>query len=58
MSREIVNQEILEKGRLLKTNRIRIDKVFSIEKSLIQLKIGRLNRETFDKVRKEFFSLI
>jgi len=54
----IINQENLEDGKLLKISRIRIDKIFSVEKKLIRLRIGRLNKETFEKVKKEFLNLI
>jgi len=54
----VINQENLEAGRLLKVSRIRIDKIFSVEKKLIRLRIGRLNKETFEKVKQEFLSLI
>lgn len=54
----IISQGNLEEGRLLKVSRIRIDKIFSVEKRLIKLKIGRLNKLTFEKVKKEFLNLI
>lgn len=54
----IINQNNLEAGKLIKISKIRIDKIFSIEKNLIHMKIGKLNDETFDKVKNGFFSLI
>lgn len=54
----VISQENLEDGRLLKLSRIRVDKIFSVEKRLIRLRIGRLNKETFEKVKKEFLNLI
>ncbi|MFH1711474.1 MAG: type II toxin-antitoxin system PemK/MazF family toxin [Nanoarchaeota archaeon] len=54
----IINQGNLDDGRLIKLSRIRVDKIFSVEKRLIRLRIGRLNRETFEKVKREFLSLI
>jgi len=53
----IISQENLESGKLLKLSRIRVDKIFSVEKNLINLKIGRLNKETFEKVKQEFLDL-
>lgn len=54
----VINQENLDNGRLIKTSRIRVDKIFSVEKNLIRLRIGRLNQETFEKVKQEFLNLI
>lgn len=54
----VINQEDLEAGRLLKISRIRVDKIFSVEKKLIRLRIGRLNKEIFEKVKQEFLNLI
>jgi mRNA interferase MazF len=54
----IINQENLDNGRLIKTSRIRVDKVFSFEKKMIRIKIGRLNNESFEKIKNEFLNLI
>ena len=54
----IINQGDLDDGRLIKLSRIRVDKIFSVEKRLIRLRIGRLNKEIFEKVKREFLSLI
>jgi len=54
----LVNQQNLEAGKLLKISRIRVDKIFSVKKSLIIMKIARINKETFEKVKKEFVDLI
>jgi len=54
----IINQNNLDVGKLIRISRIRVDKIFSIDKNLIHMKIGRINNETFDKVRKEFLSLV
>ena len=49
----IINQDDLESGKLLKPSRIRIDKIFTINKNLIIMKIGNLNNKTFDKIKSE-----
>jgi len=54
----LINQKDLDEGKLIKISRIRVDKIFSIDKNLIHMKIGKINNETFDKVRKEFLNLI
>ena len=52
----LINQDSLDEGKLIKISRIRVDKIFSIDKNLIQMKIGRINNSAFEKVKKEFLS--
>ena len=49
----IVNQDSLESGRLLKQSRVRIDKIFTIKKSIIMMKIGKINDKTIEKIKFE-----
>lgn len=53
-----IDSKDLAEGKLLKISRIKTDKIFSIEKSLIKMKIGKINKNTFEKVKKEFCSLV
>ena len=49
----LINQIDLSSGKLLKPSRIRADKVFTVEKKLIIMKIGILNDKTFQNVKSE-----
>lgn len=49
----IINQDSLESGKLLKQSRVRIDKLFTIKKGLIMLKIGKISDKTLDKIKLE-----
>ena len=49
----LINQESLESGRLLKQSRIRIDKIFTIKKNLVIMKIGKINNEMLSKIKLE-----
>ena len=49
----IVNQDSLESGKLLKQSRVRIDKIFTIKKSLIIMQIGKINDKTLEKIKIE-----
>ena len=49
----MLNQDNLEFGKLLKQSRIRIDKIFTIKKSLIIMKIGKINDKTIEKIKFE-----
>ncbi|MFH1210139.1 MAG: type II toxin-antitoxin system PemK/MazF family toxin [archaeon] len=54
----IINQEDLGSGKLLKSSRIRADKIFTVEKNLIVMKIGVINNNTFDKVKSEILKTL
>jgi mRNA interferase MazF len=49
----LLQQENLISGRLLKPSRIRLDKIFSVEKDLISMKIGIVNDKIFQRIRQE-----
>jgi mRNA interferase MazF len=49
----LLQQENLSSGKLLKPSRIRLDKIFSVEKNLISMKIGIVNDKIFQKIRQE-----
>ena len=54
----LIENSNLEEGTIPFRSRIRVDKLFTIEKSIVKKKVGRLDRKTFDSVRKTFFNLI
>lgn len=54
----LIEQKDLSSGKLIRQSRIRLDKLFVIEKDKIVFKIGILNEKTFDKVKDEFYKLI
>ncbi len=49
----ILGQEDLSSGKLLKSSRIRTDKIFSVKKDLIKMKIGIVNENILEKVKLE-----
>ena len=51
------NPDLLE-GSLPVKSRIKVDKLFTLNKNIIIKRIGRINKETFDKVKNEFFNLV
>ena len=54
----LVSQKDLNSGKLIKDSRIRVDKIFSVEKNQVFKKIAIINDSTFKKVKKEFSSLV
>lgn len=48
----------LEQGRLIKESKIKVDRIFSINKKLVRLVIGRISKEKFDEIKEIIFSLL
>lgn len=46
----VIDQKDLSSGKLIKTSRVKTDKVFCISKDLIRMKIGTLGKDSFDEV--------
>lgn len=53
----IENKNLIE-GEIPKSSRVKVDKLFTISQEIIKKKVGRLNKETFEKVKSEFLKLI
>ena len=53
----IENTDLIE-GDIPKPSRIKIDKLFTINQNIIKKKVARINKETFEEVKSEFFKLI
>ena len=49
----LLSQNDLSKGKLLKPSRVRVDKIFTMDKSLIVMSIGFVNDDIFDKIKEE-----
>lgn len=54
----LVNQNDLSSGKLLKPSRIRVDKIFTVDKNLIIMKIGSVNNNVFNKIKLEINKII
>ncbi len=54
----IIDNEHLESGGIPKKSRIKVDKLFTLDKKIIRKSIARVNKETFELARKEFFKLV
>ncbi|MFC1768204.1 type II toxin-antitoxin system PemK/MazF family toxin [Nanoarchaeota archaeon] len=52
-----LTQKDLEEGKLFKPSRIKFDKVFSLEKDLVIMKIGKLDSNVFKDIKKGVISL-
>jgi len=49
----LINQKDLFSGNLIRPSRIRADKIFSVEKNLIKMRIGIINNKVLRSVKKE-----
>jgi len=54
----LIDNSNLTEGNIPVKSRIKVDKLFTLEQSIIIKKIGRVNKETFSRVRKEFVNLV
>ena len=54
----LITQEDLTFGKLIKPSRIRVDKVFTVEKRLVKMKIGTINQKIYERIKSEFFKLL
>lgn len=48
----------LEKGKLLKDSLIKVDRIFSINKNLVRLKIGRINQAKLKEIKNIILGLL
>lgn len=53
----VIQQSDMSSGKLLRSSRIRTDKIFCVEKNLITMKIGMVNDDSFGKVREEVLGI-
>lgn len=49
----LIENKNLTDGKIPTISRIKVDKIITLKKSLVKKKIGRLNDETFEKVKSE-----
>ena len=54
----LIENKNLENGQIPTQSRIKVDKLFTIEKSIVKRSVGKITDETFENVKKEFINLI
>jgi mRNA interferase MazF len=54
----LIDNSILIEGNIPTKSRIKVDKLFTLERNIVIKRIGRINKETFEKVKKEFYALL
>jgi len=53
----LINDNELIEGKLPVKSRIKVDKMFTLKQTLVKKRIARINKKTFDRVRKELLKL-
>jgi len=54
----LIENSNLIHGQIPTKSRIKVDKLFTLSKDIIRKKISRINKETFELVKKQFCSLV
>jgi len=54
----LIENTNLEHGQIPTKSRIKVDKLFTLNKSIVKKKVAKINQETFNLVKQVFFKLI
>lgn len=54
----LITNENLQEGVIPSKSRIKVDKLFTLNKEIVIKKVARVDKNTFDKVREEFVRLV
>lgn len=54
----VITNDNLEKGHLIVDSRAKINRVFTVEKRLAKMTIGRIDKETFSEIRMNLSKLV
>ncbi len=54
----LIDNQDLKEGSIPKKSRIKVDKIFTLEQSIIKKKVARVNKRVFENVKGELGKLI
>ncbi len=54
----LIGDKNLIEGEIPKPSRVKVDKLFTISQDIVKKKVGRIDKETFEKVKIEFVKLV
>lgn len=54
----LIDNSNLKRGIIPKKSRIKVNKLFTLDKRTIIKSVARINMETFEKVKKELYSIV
>jgi len=53
----LVTNKDLESGKLIKDSKIKVDRIFSINRKIIKMKIGKVKEEIMNMIKEELYKL-
>ena len=54
----VITSAELETGKLIVNSRAKVDKVFSVEQSLVRKKIGRVKKSVYENLKQILFEIL
>jgi len=54
----LIDNTNLSEGNIPFKSRIKVDKLFTLHKNIVIKKIGRVNKETFDRLKFEMYKIV
>jgi|SRR5579885_1858729 mRNA interferase MazF len=54
----LITNNDLERGNLIIDSTIKVDRIFSVSKKLVKMNIGRINKDTFDRIKRIVIEII
>lgn len=53
----LLTNDDLESGKLIKDSKIKVDRILSISKDLVRMKIGKIKKEILERIKEELLKL-
>ncbi len=47
----LITNKNLDKGNLIVDSRVKVDRIFSVDKKLVKMNIGKIDKQTFSKIK-------
>lgn len=54
----LIDNKDLERGVIPKQSRVKVNKIFTLDKAIIRKKVAKLNKNSFDKIKVEYYKMI
>lgn len=54
----LVTNKNLETGKLITDSKVKVDRIFSVSQKLVRMKIGKINKKTYELIKKMILELI
>ncbi len=54
----LISNKDLESGRLIVESNIKVDRIFSVNKNLVRMSIGKINTDVHNRIKKIIIELV